>query len=350
VSGQEENLASALLEWCTSDEFRPTSSITGSGAVSVLERGFADMVDMRHAFAVASGTAALIGALDACTGEGGTVVLPAYDWSAALAAALACRCEVRFADVGRHGVIDADAVAAVGADADVIVATDLHGYPVDVIALRRRFPRAVVIEDCTQAIGARRARRPAGWAAHIAVWSLGSGKVIDAGEGGMIVTDDDAIAERLDRSTRHPVRQKSRVDTPCLLGTVPRMHPAAAIQAVSGLRGASARVSVDVRRARAALLVAHSAGLEVPPVEAEVEPSYSRAVVLVPEGAAPDGVEVGAPVYPHPPPSLIRQPTPPNALLWSTAARSVRLRDDLDLSRLARFIQPDRDHHGGTTR
>ena len=80
-----------------------------------------------------------------------------------------------------------------------IMIPDIFGHPADFDAfqLLARQHNLVLIEDAAQAPGARYRGRWAGTLGHMGVFSLNYHKTIHSGEGGVIVTDDDALADRL---------------------------------------------------------------------------------------------------------------------------------------------------------
>lgn len=319
----EARLIDALHSWSGTHPGETTSSITGTGAVAELENWFARRVGHLRGFAVASGTQALQGALLAAgVNATSSVALPAYDWPAALAATLAIGASPIWCDVGVNGVIT-PATASDVQTPDVIVATDLHGYPVDVVGVRAVLPGVTIIEDCTQAIGAERDGRPAGSDADIAVWSLGHGKFIDAGEGGVITTGSETLAAQLVATTYHPVRQAVAGGPVLALASIARIHPAAALLAVAELASVDERVlQASVRRFEL-VAMARSLGVRVPEPEHGVRPSPAAVVALESRARLVSGVSVGELAYPEPTTALVGERSPEGAALWSRLGRRV---------------------------
>jgi dTDP-4-amino-4,6-dideoxygalactose transaminase len=109
-----------------------------------------------------------------------------------------------------------------------IVVVDILGHPADmdpIMALARRHA-ITVIEDAAQAPGARYNGRMAGTLADIGVFSLNYHKTIHTGEGGVAVTNDDALAERLQLIRNHGemvVRDKGVKDLVNMVGYNYRM-------------------------------------------------------------------------------------------------------------------------------
>jgi dTDP-4-amino-4,6-dideoxygalactose transaminase len=164
--------------------------------VEQLEAAFCDAVGTRHAVAVNSGTASLRIALQAGgIGPGDKVVVPALTFAASLNAILETGASALLADVDPHGSIDLDASPS-WADAAAVMPVHLYGRPVDMprLMVDAAANGWLVVEDAAQAIGASVDGQ--------AVGSFGTGsfsmyatKNVTTGEGGVITTDDDQIAE-----------------------------------------------------------------------------------------------------------------------------------------------------------
>jgi dTDP-4-amino-4,6-dideoxygalactose transaminase len=179
-----------------------TLTSTKGTAVRALERGFAELLGVRHAWACSSGTAAIHAAVAAIDPEPGDEIVtsPITDMGA-LAPILYQGAIPVFADVDPEtcNVTAATIGPCLGERTRAIVVTHLFGNPCDMepileLARSRGIP---VIEDCAQAFLARDAGRPAGTMGAIGAFSLQQGKHVTCGEGGIVVTDDDALARRM---------------------------------------------------------------------------------------------------------------------------------------------------------
>ncbi len=171
--------------------------------VEAFERAFAEHLGVRHAIAVSSGTAALhLAYLAAGIGPGDEVVVPAITFAASAAAALYCGGTPVFADVvGPNDIgLDPDDVERrlTGATKAVCV-VHYGGYPAAVERLRALCdPRGIaLIEDAAHAPSADRGGRMAGAWGLAGCFSFFSNKVLAVGEGGLVSTDDDELAERV---------------------------------------------------------------------------------------------------------------------------------------------------------
>jgi perosamine synthetase len=175
---------------------------TKGKAVRALERCFAEMIGVPHAWACSSGTAAFHAAVAAVDPEPGDEIVtsPITDMGA-LTPILYQGAIPVFADVDPATCnVTADTIAAALSERTrAIVVTHLFGNPCDMgpildLARSRRIP---VIEDCAQAFLASDHGRTVGTIGTIGVFSLQQGKHVTCGEGGLVVTRDEALARRM---------------------------------------------------------------------------------------------------------------------------------------------------------
>jgi dTDP-4-amino-4,6-dideoxygalactose transaminase len=164
------------------------------------EKEFAAALGTPHAMLTSSGTAALICALAGMSiGPGDEVLMPAYAYVADVIAVLAVGavpviCEIDEsisldpAEIGRRRTSRTRAVLPV----------HMAGIPSDmapIMAAAREYG-LVVIEDACQAIGGSYRGRRLGTIGDAGAFSFNQAKIITAGEGGAVVTGDDAVRER----------------------------------------------------------------------------------------------------------------------------------------------------------
>jgi dTDP-4-amino-4,6-dideoxygalactose transaminase len=111
-----------------------------------------------------------------------------------------------FADISDHTFMlnCSDVRNRIGPETRALIATHMWGNPEDISALRAlaRERSLILIEDACLGLGTIADGRPAGSWGDVGVFSFGCVKPIQTGEGGMIVTDDEALAREL-RSLRH---------------------------------------------------------------------------------------------------------------------------------------------------
>lgn len=240
TSGDVLTRAEDAISWWRSAGDGSTSSILGTGAVERLEQEAAQRLGHRLGVALPSGTLALRAALDALgVSAGDEVIVPAVDWGAASAAARSLGAEAVFAAVRPPalGISPTDVARRVTPRTRAVVVTHLFGVAADTGAVRALLPEAVaVVEDCAQAFGARRDDRPVGALGDLAICSFGPGKLVDAGEGGLVATSNPELHRRMVMATQHPAGQVLRgIATPDLANLTTRIHPVAAVMACHAL-------------------------------------------------------------------------------------------------------------------
>jgi dTDP-4-amino-4,6-dideoxygalactose transaminase len=170
--------------------------------VQEFEEAFAERCGVPRALAVANGTAALQLALLATgCGPGDQVVLPSLTFVAAANAVVHAGARPVFCDIrGEHDLnLDPEDLAgAIGESTRAIVTLHYGGHPYDVDAVNdlARDAGIVVVEDAAHAPGASADGRAAGSLGTVGCFSFFSNKNLPIGEGGMLVTADEEIAER----------------------------------------------------------------------------------------------------------------------------------------------------------
>jgi perosamine synthetase len=182
------------------DECLRTGQLTLGQLGRELEERFAAYVGAKHAIAVNSGTSAIEIPLRALGVEGKEVIVPANTFVATAAAAIAAGARVRFGECDPSTMaLDPEKLAeAIGPDTAGVVVVHIGGLVTPHInELRRICDEAGVFlfEDAAHAHGSTHGGRQAGTFGAAGSFSFYPTKVMTSGEGGMIVTDDDRIAE-----------------------------------------------------------------------------------------------------------------------------------------------------------
>jgi dTDP-4-amino-4,6-dideoxygalactose transaminase len=168
--------------------------------VAEFEQRFAALHGCKHGIAVANGTVSLrIALLAAGIGAEDEVIVPPYTFVSTASAVVEANAIPVFADVDLNTFnMDAAAVeAATTGRTKAIIPVHFAGHPADMEAMMTiaRARGLIVIEDAAHAHGARYQDRPAGSLGHLASFSFQSSKNLTSGEGGIITTNDDALAE-----------------------------------------------------------------------------------------------------------------------------------------------------------
>jgi perosamine synthetase len=179
-----------------------------------LETGMAGYTGRRHAIAVCNGSAALELAVAALgLGPGDEVILPTFTIiSCAAAVVRAGATPVLVDSVPRTANMDvAQVAAAITPRTRAIMAVHVYGLPVEMDPLLdlARSHGLKVIEDAAEMHGQSYRGRPCGSLGDISTFSFYPNKLVTTGEGGMVVTDDDALAEHC-RSLRNLCFQRER--------------------------------------------------------------------------------------------------------------------------------------------
>lgn len=193
-------------QWIDDDDVAAVVSVlksdwlTQGPTIDLFERSVADYVGVAHAVAFCNGTAALHGAYYAAeVDRGDEVIVPPLTFAATANAACYLNAIPVFADISPETFCldPAEVAKEVTERTRVVVPVSYAGYPADVVGCRRAAPDAVIVEDGCHALGGDRKRRKIGFDADMTVFSFHPVKHVTTGEGGMVVTDDDAFAKRL---------------------------------------------------------------------------------------------------------------------------------------------------------
>ncbi len=281
IGGEELEAVKRVLE----------SGILAHGPeVEEFEREFAEFVGVDYAVAVANGTAALDLLLKAYgISSGDEVITTPFTFIATANAVLYQGARPVFADIDlrTYNLSPEKVVEKITGRTKAIIAVHLFGHPADMRALREiaEDHKLILIEDAAQAHGAEFEGRRAGSLGHAAVFSFYATKNMTTGEGGMVVTNDKEVAEKVRLLRNHgQVGKYVHVE----LGWNLRMT---SIQAAIGrvqLRKLS-KVN-EVRRRNAGILNSALRGLRglvTPYEDPRVKHVYHQYVVRVEGGVAP---------------------------------------------------------------
>jgi perosamine synthetase len=190
------------------EDLRATAEVLRSGQVAQgpyverFEHAMAGFLGLQGGVAVSSGTAALELALRALRiGPCDEVIMPSYVCSAPWLATQRVGAEARLVDIDLQ-TFNIDPVAAgraVTSKTRAIIVPHLFGLPADLTAFERL--GVPLIEDCAQTLGVTESGRPVGTVGRLTVCSFYATKLLCAGEGGMVLSNDCALLDRV-RSLR----------------------------------------------------------------------------------------------------------------------------------------------------
>jgi dTDP-4-amino-4,6-dideoxygalactose transaminase len=263
----------------------------GGKFVNQFEQEFAQVHSAKHALAVTSGSAALHTALAATNPEPGLEVItsPITDMGSVLPI-LHLNCIPIFADLDRRTYnLDPASVAAKVTDkTHAIIAVHLFGQMCDMDPLLEiaRKRNLYLIEDACQAYLAEYKGHLAGTMGHIGAFSMQQSKHLTAGDGGLCITNDDALAERgrlfADKAWPRTAGARGYL----FLGINYRMNELTGAVGLAQLH--KVRGCVERRRANAARLTARLAqvpGVNPPHAAPERKHSYWQYVITIDEKA-----------------------------------------------------------------
>ena len=193
-------------EWLAVREPLVSGWLTQGAKVAEFEAAFAARHGVKHAIATTSCTTALhlaLVALDIRPGD--EVIVPAFTWVATANVVRYCGATPVFSDVDPVTFnIDPEKIAAaITPRTKAIVPVHLFGLCADMDTIAEVAGEIPLVEDAACAAGAAYRGRPAGSLGRIGCFSFHPRKIITTGEGGMVTTNDDQLAERINMLRNH---------------------------------------------------------------------------------------------------------------------------------------------------
>jgi len=252
--------------------------------VAEFEIAFAASVGAGHGVAVSSCTTGLHLMLHVLgLRPGDEVVVPSFSFIATANAVRYTGATPVFADVEplTGNLSPATVGPVLTGRTRAVLAVHQGGVPADVAALRDLAGEIPVLEDAACAAGSTYRGGPAGAGAPMAAWSFHPRKLLTTGEGGMVTTDDAALAARLHRLREHGM-SVSAADRHAAGGVVVESYEETAfnyrmtdMQAAIGLVQLG-RLAGMVERRRALAARYHTLLADVPGLRAVADPSWGR--------------------------------------------------------------------------
>ena len=197
--------------------------ITQGPAIERFEKRMAEFCGAKHAVAVCNATAALhIGALALGLGPGDTLWTSPNTFVASANCGLYCGAKVDFVDIDPRSYNMSvaaleqklESAAGNGAPPKVLVPVHFSGQPCEMesVAALCRKHGVRIMEDASHAVGAEYRGSRIGSCAHadLAVFSFHPVKIMTTGEGGMLLTNDDDLRDRLIRLRNHGITRDPR--------------------------------------------------------------------------------------------------------------------------------------------
>jgi dTDP-4-amino-4,6-dideoxygalactose transaminase len=193
-------------EWLATKDPIMSGWLTAGPKVREFEEIFAKRHGVKHAMAVTSATTALHLALVALNiKEGDEVIVPAFTWISTANVVLYCGAKVVFVDVDRTTFnIDVnDLKKKITSKTKAIIPVHLFGLCADMDAIKEVAGNIALVEDGACAAGAGYKGQPAGSLGTLGCFSFHPRKSVTTGEGGMITTNDDRLAEVISNLRNH---------------------------------------------------------------------------------------------------------------------------------------------------
>jgi len=181
--------------------------------VTKFEKAFAKLVKTKHAIAVNTGTSALHSVIVG-TGieKGDEIILPSFTFVATAEVIAMVGAKPVFVDIHpeTYNIYPKKIEKAITKKTRAIMPVDLYGLPAEMQRIREIAGKygLTIVEDAAQAHGASYNGHPPGAFADAACWSFYASKNMTTGEGGMITTNDDELAEKISFIRSHGEKEK----------------------------------------------------------------------------------------------------------------------------------------------
>lgn len=274
--------------------------LTMGAVTKELESEFSRFIGSKHALAVSNGTHALhLACLALGIGPGDEVIVPSLTFVASANAVLYTSAEVRFADIiGRTELnISPESIEKqITSRTKAILVVHYGGYPCrmnEITELAHRYGLAV-IEDAAHAPGASLSDRALGTWGDVGCFSFFSNKNLTTGEGGMVITDRDDIAEKVRIMRSHGMttltwdRHRGHAHTydVVALGNnyrIDEIRAALGLVQLKKLEENNSRRQAITERYRRGILEFTNSEIGLPFIDSPGKPSYHIFPILLPD-------------------------------------------------------------------
>jgi dTDP-4-amino-4,6-dideoxygalactose transaminase len=190
-----------------------THGLGAGPMVTKFEKEFAKFVGAKHAIAVNTGTAALHLALSSANIKtGDEVILPSFTFVATAEVVVLAGAKPVFVDIDpeTYNVSSEKIEKCITDQTKAVMPVHLYGLPANMQPIKEIAEKhgLIIIEDAAQAHGANYKEKPLGTFADAACWSFYASKNMTTGEGGMVTTNDDELAEKMRFMRSHGEKEK----------------------------------------------------------------------------------------------------------------------------------------------
>jgi perosamine synthetase len=261
------------------------------GYLKKFEKAFADYVSARFAMATSSCTGALhLALMGLGVGPGDEVLVPEVSWVATASAVVYTGAKPVFVDIEPDTwCIDVTSAGrALTSRTKAIIPVHLYGHPADMDAVSRlaRDHGLKVLEDAAPALGAEVHGKKVGSLSDAAVFSFQGAKIMTTGEGGMFVTSDEALIERVRFLADHG-RDKHR---PLQIAEIGYKYKMSNLQAALGL-GQIERIEELVVKKREIFEWYRQRLANVEGLQLNVERPWARSIYWMTSVVLSDGID-----------------------------------------------------------
>ncbi len=199
--------------WIGEEEKREVEKVLDSGMLAYgewvkrFEKEFAEYIGVKHALSTTNGTQALILALEAIGIRGKEIIVPSFTFIASATSILRAGGRPVFAEINEktYNIDPQDIRKKITDKTIAIMPVHLYGQPAEmdeIMEIAEEY-NLYVVEDAAQAHGAKWREKKVGSIGHIAGFSFYPTKNMTTGEGGIITTNDDELAERVAMLRNH---------------------------------------------------------------------------------------------------------------------------------------------------
>lgn len=190
-----------------------THGLGAGPMVTKFESSFAKFAEAKHAIAVNTGTAALHLALCAADIKSNDeVILPSFTFVATAEIVVMAGAKPVFVDIdpATYTISPSEIEKAITKRTKAIIPVDIYGLSADMQSIKKIAEKhaLAIIEDAAQAHGATYKGKAPGAFSDAACWSFYASKNMTTGEGGMITTNNDALAEKTRLMRSHGEKEK----------------------------------------------------------------------------------------------------------------------------------------------
>lgn len=210
IGGEEKAAVERVMDSGVLSQFLGSwhEDFAGGPEVRRFESDWARFSGVKHALSVNSNTSGLYAAIGACgVGPGDEVIVSPYSMTASAIAPLIYGAVPVFADIDEQTFcLSPESIASrISPRTRAILVVHIFGHPADMdpILELARSHRLRVIEDCAQSPMVHYKGRPVGTIGDLGVFSLNYHKHVHTGEGGVVTTNDDQLAEKIELIRNH---------------------------------------------------------------------------------------------------------------------------------------------------